>query len=386
MKLTLFTANCTGNKANCSYPNRTEIVDAEMLQEAVAFDHVCAEYKNNYRGNDNFLSSDCLVMDVDNDHSENPTDWINEGIIHDIFSDVDYALVTSRHHLIAKDGKAARPKFHIYFPIAECTSAEEYGDMKVGLHKKYPFFDGNALDAARFLFGAESEIVWNDGWLTVDDLIEKEEKEIEEPAGGPILEGSRNNTMSRFAGRVLKRYGICDKARDAFLEHAKKCEPPLPDDELDTIWASAVRFFHKKVEGQEGYVAPDDYNMEFDGASLKPDDYSDIGEAKVLVREYGDELKYTSATDYLRHDGLRWVENKELALGAVEEFMDLQLADARDELERATEALEGAGVPEEIIKAGGSALAKFVSGEQMGPYYTYLAAQAYMKFVMKYRN
>lgn len=35
---------------------------------------------------------------------------------------------------------------------------------------------------------------------------------------GPILEGSRNNTMSRFAGRVLKRYGDTEKAHEAFLE------------------------------------------------------------------------------------------------------------------------------------------------------------------------
>ena len=34
--------------------------------------------------------------------------------------------------------------------------------------------------------------------------------------------------------------------------------------------------------------------------SLKPGDYSDIGQAKVLTREYGVELRYTAATDYLR--------------------------------------------------------------------------------------
>lgn len=113
--------------------------------------------------------------------------------------------------------------------------------MKVSLQKKYAFFDDNALDAARFLFGAESDdIVWHEGWLTVDDLVEPGEDFDEEDisSSGPILEGSRNNTMSRFAGRVLKRYGISEKARDAFLEHAKKCDPPLPDEELDTIWAS----------------------------------------------------------------------------------------------------------------------------------------------------
>lgn len=389
MKLTLFTAKCIGNRANCSYPNKVKISTPEELQRAVRTDHVCAAYKDNYRSIDNFLSSDCLVMDIDNDHSERPENWLTAEMIADIFEDVDFVLATSRHHMISKDGKMARPKYHIYFPIAECSDAEMYGAMKNALQKKYSFFDDNALDAARFLFGAEStEVVWHEGWLTVDDLVEIEEVEQEEEyvSSGPILEGSRNTIMSRFAGRVLKRYGITEKAREAFLEHAKKCDPPLPSEELDTIWASAVRFFNKKVAGQDGYVPPEEYNSDFRNVSLKPEDYSDIGEAKILAREYGNELKFTKATDYLRHDGLRWVENKELALGAVEEFLDLQLQDAKDEVTSATEALIGAGVPEDLVKAGGAALTKYVSGNQLGPYFMLIGAQAYLKFVMKYRN
>ena len=266
MQLTIYTANCAGNKANCSYPNQMHVTCAKELQKAVRADHVCAMYKENYRSIDNFISSDCIVMDIDNDHSENPSDWITAEKIESLFEDVDYALTTSRHHMITKEGKTARPKYHIFFPIVKCSDANAYGAMKVSLQKKYPFFDDNALDAARFLFGAESDdIVWHEGWLTVDDLVEPEEDFDEEDisSSGPILEGSRNNTMSRFAGRVLKRYGITEKARDAFLEHAKKCDPPLPDEELDTIWASAVRFFNKKVVSQEGYVPPDEYNIDF---------------------------------------------------------------------------------------------------------------------------
>ena len=50
------------------------------------------------------------------------------------------------------------------------------------------------------------------------------------------------------------------------------------------------------------------------GFNLKPEDYSDIGQAKVLAREYGGELVYTDATDYMRYDGVRWAESKQLAL------------------------------------------------------------------------
>ena len=164
--------------------------------------------------------------------------------------------------------------------------------------------------------------------------------------------------MSLFAGKVLKRYGDTDKAKEVYLDHSRKCDLPLDAAELDTIWNSAVRFFIKKVATQESYVPPDQYNEEFGVASLKPEDYSDIGEAKVLAREYGEELKYTSATDYLRFDGDCWREDKQMAVGAAEEFLDLQMQDAKDAVKSAEEALVEAGVDRQTVRDGGKALEK----------------------------
>lgn len=42
-----------------------------------------------------------------------------------------------------------------------------------------------------------------------------------------------------------------------------------------------------------------------------------------------------------------------MALGAAEDFLDLQLADARKQVEIAEQALLGAGVSEENVKSGG---------------------------------
>ena len=39
-------------------------------------DHVCGEYKNNYRNVSNFLKSNVVVMDCDNDHSGDPAEWV----------------------------------------------------------------------------------------------------------------------------------------------------------------------------------------------------------------------------------------------------------------------------------------------------------------------
>lgn len=48
-------------------------------------------------------------------------------------------------------------------------------------------------------------------------------------------------------------------------------------------------------------------------------------------------------------------------IGAVEEFLDLQLQDATDEVARVEKALEDAGVPKESIQAGPKELLKEVS-------------------------
>lgn len=69
---TLYAADVTGLQTNSCYSNRREITSNTDLAAAAAFDHVAATYKNNHRSNKNFLASDCVVMDIDNDHTENP--------------------------------------------------------------------------------------------------------------------------------------------------------------------------------------------------------------------------------------------------------------------------------------------------------------------------
>jgi len=386
MQLILQTANVTADAKNCSYPNKVTITNASELQEAVKMDHVCAEYKNNYRSIDNFLKSNVVVMDLDNDHTDDPNEWITAEKLEELLPDISYAVAPSRNHMVAKNGKAARPKYHVYFEIEEITDSAEYAALKAAIHNEYPFFDGNALDAARFIFGADSgEAVWHEGWTTIDEDIVVEITNEETPSSsGPILEGSRNNTMSRFASRVLKKYGVTDKAREAFEIHAQRCDPPLEEEELNTIWNSAVRFYKKTIVTQEGYVAPDQYNAEF--GSIKPDDYSDMGEARVLVEEYKGELLYTDATEFLSYDGICWRENRQKAVGAVEEFLDMQLVDSKGQFNECSQALIDGGIPEKVVRAGGKALEKAIPDNLEDAYKEYLAAKGYYAFVMKYRN
>ena len=379
MRMTFYTANCRGNAKNNLYPNKRVVDNEQDFLEVMAFDHVCAEFKNYRRSGENFLSADTEVMDCDNDHSDNPADWIYpEELPEQIGKDVAFAVVPSRNNGKPKDGKSARPRFHVYCPHDPITDGDACAALKRAIQQKFPFFDAHALDAARFIFGNPiEEVLWHEGEITIDCIVKSQEKSIPQ--------GQRNSTLSHFAGRVVKRYGASEKAHQIFMEEADKCNPPLPDEELASIWQSAYRFA-EKVQSQEGYVSPEDYNDEFCRESLKPADYSDIGQAKVLAKEYGMELRYTAATDYIRFCGQYWIESKQQAVGAAEEFLDLQLADAKDDVRWAKQALLDVGVAEDDIMAGGKALEKKISGGQTNVYLAYLSALAYQAFVMKRRD
>lgn len=381
MKFTVFTASCTGREANCRYPQKREIQTAQELKEAAQFDHVCAAYKNNYRSRDNFLWSDVVVMDCDNDHTENPQEWVTGEELLARLPGVAVAIVPSRNNGKAKDGRTARPRFHAYFPIPKLEDEKAYSLLKQEIRERFPFFDEAALDSARFLYGTPTEsVLWQDGEETILTIFQSTRQE------GSIPQGQRNNTMSRFAGRIVKRYGDSERAHSIFLEEANKCNPPLEAEELNKIWQSALRF-GKKIAAQEGYVSPDQYNQDFSrGESLRPSDYSDIGQAKVLLREYGNELRYTEEADFIRYNGVYWMESRQAAVGAVEEFLDLQLADATDQTERAVRELVQLGLPQDIVRKGGRALEKIIEVDQQKAYAGYLSAETYRTFVMKRRD
>lgn len=386
MELLLYRARCAGNQKNCHYPERTVITDADQMKEAVRSDHVCAEYKNDRRSAANFVRSTVVVMDCDNDHSDYQEDWITAEKLDGMLPGVAYAIAPSRNNWKQKEAKSPRPRFHVYFLIHPIDDADSYTNLKKKIHKCFPFFDGNALDAARFIYGAEAdEIVWHDGMKLIDEVL-TEKQESGYGGGNVIPEGRRNSTLSRFAGKIVKRFGVTDQAYEIFRQEAEKCDPPMEEDELKTIWESATKFFEQKIQTQEGYVPPDDYNDDFGGESLEPGDYSDIGQAKVFVREYGDEVRYTTATDYIVYTGDYWLESKQQSVGAMENFLDLQLADALEKLKSAAARLSEVGTNKEQAGSKSKKLMETLSPEQMEAISEYNRAAGYVSFVLKRRD
>lgn len=375
MKFTIYTADCTGNEKNTLYPNQRVITCEGDLKKSITADHVCALYKNNTRSDANFIVSDVVPMDCDNDHSENPDEWITPEFLADNLTDVAFAITYSRHNMLPKGNKSARPRFHVFFPTAPCNDALSHKAIKAKIYKELSFFDGNALDASRFLFGCPSDVYWHEGSLSIEDWLTLMK------SNRNIPQGQRNSTMSRIAGKLVKRFGVTDTAYQKFLEKAAECEPPLPDDELETIWHSACKF-GKKVAAQDGYISPEEYGRH----SLIPEDFSDVGEARTFVDSFSDEVAFTIATDYLRYNGTYWEESEHAVTLAMIEHTDIQLAEAEKQVEASLIKLESLGVTRDSAVAGGKKFRDNLDDEQTDAYKQYQYYMAFKAFVMKYRH
>ena len=381
----LYHSDSIGRASNCSYPHAVEVTDADTLAAAVMHDYVAVEYKNGYRNNINFIKTTCLVLDCDNDHSEDPAEWITPEQLHEALPDVAFAVHYSRNHNKVKNGKSARPKFHCFFPIPELTDSAAYSALKRQVQAIFTFFDPNALDAARFFFGTtKPEVAFFDGDLTIMDYLADYAFESMEMADSTVIpEGSRNSTLSHFAGRVLKRYGNTDEAYDAFQKEAAKCDPPLEEHELKTIWRSALQFY-RKVQQQDGYVAPEHYNTEF---QYRPDDFTDVGQAQVLSRVSAAELRYSPATDYIVFNGTIWEESKHGAQAVAQKLTTHQLEEATAAAEKAWKTLASNGAADVLSSASSKkkAEAKF-SKEQAVAYTQFSKATEYKAFALDRRS
>ena len=382
MQMTIYDAVTVGSRSNCVYPNPVTVTDADTMRQAAAFDHVCAAYKQNYRSVDNFLKADCLPMDCDNDHSDDPDDWLTPFDVAMDFPGVGMIFVYSRSHMKQKGKRGPRPRFHVYFICTETTDAALYSSWKDKLIADYPYFDDGAKDSARFLFGVKDAVVEvYDGEITIDEFLADSFAEWD-AAQGQIPEGSRNKTMSHYAGRIIKRLGNTEEAHKQFLKEAEKCSPPLDDAELAGIWASAVKF-GAKVAAQEGYIPPEQYNQDF---LLMPEDFSDVGQAIVLSREYMDRLRFSPATDYIVFNGSFWEESQPNAQGIAQELTARQLEEAETEIQRCMKEMSENGAWAMLAAMGAKKAMAAFSEVQRRSFEKYERAEAYRKYAIKRRD
>lgn len=383
LNFTIYTADCVGNSGNCLYPNKMIVTDKDSFIAATKMDHVTAKYKGNYRSKDNFEFSDCIPLDCDNDHSDNPNEWVTPLDIALEIPGVAFAVSYSRHHNLPKGDKSARPRFHIFFPIEIVSDEQEYADMKRRIADAFPYYDTNALDSARFLYGNDSdEVEFYEGDKTILDYLEEDDFADFDTSLEQVPEGQRNSTMSHIAGKIIKRYGNTEDAYQIFLKKAELCNPPLPESELKVIWRSALKFGNK-VSNQEGYIPPEQYNSD---CRLKPEDFSDVGQATVLAMEYKDILRYSPSTDYMVYNGSFWEESKPKFQGVSQDLTERQLAEAETEMKKTMDELVKNGGMEILVSVGPKKAVQMFNKQQAHAYEMYEDASVYKKYAIKRRD
>jgi len=113
--------------------------------------------------------------------------------------------------------------------------------------------------------------------------------------GGPIPEGERNATLASYAG-AMRRRGMAPEEILAGLQaiNSRRCDPPLPDDEVARIARSVGRY-----EPAGGVPHPDTE----DGPAS---DVSDVANARRLADAHGCDLRYVRGIGWLAWDGRRW--------------------------------------------------------------------------------
>ena len=357
-EITLYYSDVQQKKTNTSYPYRMDVTCVDDLAKVAKFDHVCGLYKDKknksgeiikvHRANADFLETDNVSMDCDNKNDNPlapdilPEQWKKPADVKATFPNVAFYAIPSRNNMKEKDGFSPRPKHHYYFKLKnKITDPLKMVKLKNRIQQLFPAFDDKALDAARFMFGVENpQPEYFDGELCIDEYIEridgtkKEESSLKFNETIPV--GARNSTLSRFAATVLKKYGNEDgKAYNAFVDYASKCEQPLSNKELATIWNSAKGNYIRNTKNAPDYVPPKEYASRDFADRLQPYDYTDIGQANVLAATCNDKLKFTPATKFIVYNDAVWQESETKAQALAQELTEKQIVDARKKLKKA---------------------------------------------------
>ncbi len=197
-----------------------------------------------------------------------------------------------------------------------------------------------------------------------------------------IHEGERKSVLSRFAERAIRKFGDGERAKLLFHKEAGRCQPPLPADVLAEIWNSAAATHNDRIKSQTENLPP--------AGSMKPDTFTDLGEAKVIAREYGDELRYSPATDYMHFNGIQWEEAKDYAVEIAAELTEFQLADADLMIAKSRRALIEAGLDAEAaadeMKKIGKDQNSWLTAKQAKLCSEYIEAKKYQAFALERQN
>ena len=191
----------------------------------------------------------------------------------------------------------------------------------------------------------------------------------------------RNSTLFKFTCKVLVHSRDNDETRYMFLEKAQLCSPPLPSDEVASIWSNACKFYCNVVLKNPKYIPPTLFNK--GNVSHNPTDFTDVSQAHVLAEVYSNKLRYSPATGFLSFNGVFWEKSDNKARAHVHELTKHQLEEAEEREKKASEVIT-------MLKGMFKQINLDVENTQLTTLQKYEAehekAQQFKKFALKYRD
>jgi hypothetical protein len=154
-----------------------------------------------------------------------------------------------------------------------------------------------------------------------------------------IPEGERNDVLFRLACSLRER-GLTEAEITAAITvtNLQRCAPPVDDSEVQTICRQAARYEVGKLPIAEG-------------ENVKPDDFSDVGNATLYARIFHGKAAYCVSTGWLVWDGTRWEESELAAQILAMQMTDGMLADAAARIGAARAELTEAEAASDDLRA-----------------------------------
>lgn len=297
----------TQQRNNNYYHTQATIHNLQELLQAVRFDHIAGIFKGNKRSLETFIQADVLMMDCDNERTDNPAEWLTPESLHDRLQGVTFYAVFSKSHNKQKGELSPRPRFHVYFPFSHIINdAEHIRTLKEILLEVVPEFDAGAKDTARYfngvpdpkgltfegdtcidtylagvyadLFTANQEDTRTDDSTGAQRESDDDDDEQHSNAhhqqgrsffeqatdgdgltgywdfiGNPekiIPEGNRHSRLLQIAVGALTNEDK-DSALETYKRACRQCRPPHDERDIARIWRDAKEYTKRKMKEQQ---------------------------------------------------------------------------------------------------------------------------------------
>ena len=304
----------------------------------------------------------------------------------------------------------AREKWHIYFPMSRTfKSFQEYKLLLLKVAAVFPYFDLGAAKPAQPFYGVSDPVAGKEpGELFIDEYMDQVTPEEYQQSIEDFKSRFDQTTEAKKAVVQLYNYfGIESEEKDQALDDYELCPEGLDwirhagqrqairwlenwtekhDIKLGTRYKIDTKDHpgavvvcvtcpwedsHTEDTGEKQSVIIIDmsgklnylcrhghctekswtdyrayYEAKNPDINIKPDEFSDVEQASIFYRLFGDRVRYSTATRYLVYNGSVWIESELQAKRLSQLLTDRQLEDARKALNHARRVLD------EVIESG----------------------------------